>query len=42
MGIPIGTLKSRLVRARLRLRNKLENTNTFHRSPLLSSQFVMN
>jgi RNA polymerase sigma-70 factor, ECF subfamily len=42
MGIPIGTLKSRLVRARLRLRNKLENTNTFHRSPILSSQFVMN
>jgi RNA polymerase sigma-70 factor, ECF subfamily len=42
MGIPIGTLKSRLVRARLRLRNKLENTNTFHRSPLLSSQFAMN
>jgi RNA polymerase sigma-70 factor, ECF subfamily len=42
MGIPIGTLKSRLVRARLRLRNKLESTNTFHRSPILSSQFVMN
>jgi RNA polymerase sigma-70 factor, ECF subfamily len=42
MGIPIGTLKSRLVRARMRLRNKLENTSTYHRSPLISSQFVMN
>lgn len=42
MGIPIGTLKSRLVRARLRLRNKLENNNTLQNSTLLSGQFVMN
>jgi RNA polymerase sigma-70 factor, ECF subfamily len=42
MGIPIGTLKSRLVRARLRLRNRLERTNTFPGSPFFSSQFAMN
>jgi RNA polymerase sigma-70 factor, ECF subfamily len=41
MGIPIGTLKSRLVRARLRLRKRLERSNTFPGSPIFSSQFAM-
>jgi RNA polymerase sigma-70 factor (ECF subfamily) len=42
MGIPIGTLKSRLVRARLRLRKRLENQTTLQRSRAYSEQFVMN
>jgi RNA polymerase sigma-70 factor, ECF subfamily len=42
MGVPIGTLKSRLVRARLRLRNKLERTNSFPGSRFFSNQFAMN
>ncbi len=42
MGIPIGTLKSRLVRARLRLRNRLEHTNTFPGSPFFSGHFATN
>jgi RNA polymerase sigma-70 factor, ECF subfamily len=42
MNIPIGTLKSRLVRARLRLRNRLERSNSFPGSTFFSSQFAMN
>jgi RNA polymerase sigma-70 factor, ECF subfamily len=42
MGIPIGTLKSRLVRARLRLRARLEHQADFiHRRPY-AEQFAMN
>jgi RNA polymerase sigma-70 factor (ECF subfamily) len=42
MGIPIGTLKSRLVRARLRLRARLENLAVFSQSRPYTEQFAMN
>jgi RNA polymerase sigma-70 factor, ECF subfamily len=42
MGIPIGTLKSRLVRARLRLRARLENQAAHPSNRLYAGQFVMN
>jgi RNA polymerase sigma-70 factor (ECF subfamily) len=42
MGIPIGTLKSRLVRARLRLRARLENQTAFPHSRPHTEQLVMN
>jgi RNA polymerase sigma-70 factor (ECF subfamily) len=42
MGIPIGTLKSRLVRARLRLRARLENQAALPSKRPYAGQFAMN
>jgi len=42
MGIPIGTLKSRLVRARLRLRAKLEKQTPFIRNRPFAEQYAVN
>lgn len=42
MGIPIGTLKSRLVRARFRLRAKLEKQTPFIQNRPFTEQYVVN
>lgn len=42
MGIPIGTLKSRLVRARLRLRAKLEKQTPFIQNRPSAEQYAVN